>query len=125
MPERGSRLGTSTEYISFLGVLIKKLVYSGWEVSSAWDAVCNDSYELGYYPHIEHVIKGFELTGSREMVGYYDLGNTLKILADDGADRFWLAGGRQECGGPLADLTYWKFPHTFISDGVGWIVLEK
>ena len=56
MPERASRLGIKTEYIAFLGVLIKKLVDSGWKVDDAWDAVCNDSKKLGHYWNSENAM---------------------------------------------------------------------
>ena len=126
-PERHSRLGTKSEYIAFLGVLIKKLVESGWKMEDAWSAVCNDSRELGHYWNSQNAKHAFEDTGSREICGFFDLVNTYKILAEDEETRgFWLAGGcyygdSGNC--PLADLL-----HNFNLDhchnlSVGWLVL--
>ena len=128
-PERGSRLGTKTEYVAFLGVLIKRLVADGWTVQDAWSAVCDDSKELGYYLNSKNAELDFEATGSREICGFFDLANTYKILADDEEDGgFWLAsGGYCNNSGdyPLAD-----FEHHYNRDNdnnycVGWLVLEK
>lgn len=127
-PERKSRLGTDREYIAFLGILIKKLSDKGWSVAKAWRAVCNDSKELGHYYNSLNTKYAFEPTGSREVCGYYDLGNTYKILAeskDDGG--FWLAGGYYRYGSndcPLANLGHKGgrfYDHCY---SVGWLVLE-
>ena len=127
-PDRKSRLGTKSEYVAFLGVLIKKLVESGWSVDDAWNAVCNDSKKLGHYWDSEGALHSFEPTGSREICGYFDLANAIKILAEDkDAGGFWLAGGGCNCYGfdfPLADL-YHDFSRNFgLNDGVGWLVLS-
>ena len=93
-PERHSRLGTRLEYVAFLGVLIKKLVDSGWTVENSWNAVCNDSRQLGHYWNSKNAKHDLEPTGSREICGFFDLANTYKILArDEEAGGFWLAGG--------------------------------
>jgi len=93
-PERNSRLATRTEYIAFLGVLIKKLVEKGWNVKTAWDAICNDSKRLGNYINSESSKAILETTGQREVCGFYDLANTFKLLAeDDTANYFLLACG--------------------------------
>ena len=131
MPERHSRLGTKSEYVAFLGVLIKKLVEDEkWSVAKAWDAVCNNSKELGHYWNSEDAKHRFEDTGMREICGFFDLANTFKILAEDEDDctgGFWLAGG--DCGDysdlyPLADLnrrTHLDYDRNF---SVGWFVLS-
>lgn len=49
MPQYGSRLGTITEYISYLGWKIKQLVKSGVSIPAAWEAVCNPSKGLSIY----------------------------------------------------------------------------
>lgn len=123
--ERNSRLGNRFEYAAFLGVLIKNLVLEGKTVEWAWHAVCDNSRELGNYHNSEN-FNPDEPTGSRYICGFYDLGNTYKILADeDEEDSFWLAGGYCFADGseyPLADVTY----HYNYIDGfynsVGWIV---
>ena len=127
-PECKSRLGTKSEYVAFLGVLLKELVASGWNVDDAWNAVCNDSRRLGHYWNSNGALHDFEPTGSREICGFFDLANTYKILAEDEeAGGFWLAGGIYDYNGdnyPLADLS-----HDYCRDiedyrGVGWLVLS-
>ena len=107
-PERGSRLGTKSEYIAFLAVLIKELVASGKSSEWAWNAVCNNSKELGHYWNSKNSKHAFEDTGSREICGWYDLANCYKILAEDEeAGSFWLASSdysRSSDSFPLADL---------------------
>lgn len=127
-PECKSRLGTKSEYIAFLAVLIKSLVASGWSIAKAWNAVCNDSKELGHYCNSENAKHTFEDTESREICGFCDLANTYKILAEDEeAGGFWLAGGYYNNFGnffPLAGL-YHNFDRNYDIDfSVGWLVLE-
>ena len=126
--ERSSRLGTKSEYVAFLGVLIKRLVESGWRITDAWNAVCNDSKEIGHYWNSVGALHNFEPTGSREICGFCDLANTFKILAKDKeADGFWLAGGYYgDMGGniPLADLVQVYYFDLGSVNCVGWIVLE-
>ena len=128
-PERNSRLGTKIEYIVFLGVLIKRLVDEGWKVADAWNAVCNDSKDLGHYCNSENSKHEFEDTGSREICGFFDLANTYKILAkDEEAGGFWLAGGDFDLFSyfyPLADLSLSDSQNGDSYYGVGWLVLEK
>ena len=129
LPERGSRLGTKTEYVAFLGVLIKKLVASGWPMSKAWEAVCDDSIELGHYRNSENAKYDFEVTGSREICGSCDLANMCKILAwDEEMGGFWLAGGFYIGSSPyypLADLGRCTDRVIDCNLGVGWLVLSK
>lgn len=129
MPERCSRLGTRMEYVAFLGVLLKNLVNNGWSKAQAWNAVCNNSRELGHYWNSENAKYELEPTGSREIVGYYDLANTYKILAEDEATGgFWLAGGDYGFNGhdlPLADLYHFDIRLYDNDCSVGWLVLEK
>lgn len=128
-PERGSRLGTKHEYIAFMAVLIKYLVTSGKSIKWAWNAVCNDSKELGHYWNSEDAKHGFESTGSREICGWCDLANVFKILAKEKENGiFWLAGSDRSTASnyaPLADLYYdndrgYGFPYA-----CGWLVLER
>ena len=128
-PDRKSRLGTKSEYVAFLGVLIKKLVESGWGVDLAWYAVCNSSGYLGHYYNSIDALHNFEPTGSREICGFCDLANAFKILTDDKENSgFWVAAGYYYSFGrdyPLAGL-YRSSSRDDGSDyGVGWLVLEK
>ena len=127
-PSHNSRLGTRLEYGAFLGVLIKKLVEEGNSIKWAWNAVCNDSEELGHYWDSENTKHGFETTGSRCICGFYDLANTYKVLAEDvEAEGYWLASGC--CHGysssyPLAEHSHNTFCDSQLDNSVGWIVLS-
>lgn len=70
-PDNESRLGTKSEYMLFLGYLIKNLVSKGVSVEKAWNAVCVDSKELGHYKNSDDAKDDFELTGSREVCGFF------------------------------------------------------
>ena len=126
MPERHSRLGTKSEYVAFMGVLIKKLVEDcKWSVAEAWHAVCNDSKELGHYRNSE------DARYKLEICGFFDLANTYKILAEDEDDSiggFWLAGGcyiNLSGNRPLADLNHCNGRDDNFYCSVGWFVLSK
>ena len=129
MPERGSRLGTRLEYVAFLGVLIKELVSEGMSINQAWNAVCNDSKELGHYWNSKNAKYEFEPTGARKVGRFYDLANTCKILAEDEeAGGFWLAGGScisDSYDGPLADLDCRDDRCDDFDCSAGWLVLSK
>jgi len=148
-PERGSRVGTKSEYVAVLAVIIKELVISGWKVADAWSAVCNDSKELGHYWNSKDAKHGFEETGSREICGWCDLANTKKMFKEDEeTGGFWEASG-DYCDDskewPLAELCHYKYCNfatncdhrdfdTIVSSSdrrdfdttfdTGWIVLE-
>lgn len=127
-----SRVGTRYEYTAFLGILIKKLVESGWSVSEAWNAVCTDSKELGHYWNSDNAKYDFEDTGLREVCGFYDLANTYKILAEDKEGGYlWLAGGsfsNISSNYSLANLNHFNNFYCFrgndIDSSVGWLVIE-
>lgn len=127
-PRRHSRLGTKSEYVAFLGVLIKKLVESGWDVAEAWSAVCNDSRNLGYYWDSTNADNKLENTGSREVCGFFDIANTYKILADDEEKPgyYWRAGchyTNNSFGFALANFSM-NINHNFVDFcGVGWVVI--
>ena len=138
MPERNSRLGNVTEYAAFLGVLIKYLINEmGYTVSQAWEAVCNDSKELGHYRNSENAKNSFESTGSRMIGRLYDLANTSKILSIDnlfdslrvGASHFEFlrAGGSYDVYSknfPFAGLYVIIEIDTSNFYSVGWLVLD-
>ena len=122
-------LGTKAQYVAFLGVLIKMLVAKGWTCCEAWDAVCNDSKNLGHYSNSDNAKHQFEYTGSREICGFFDLANTYKILAnDEEADGFWLAGGDYDNRSyyyPLDSLVLDNNYDCNLSKSVAWLVLKK
>lgn len=124
-----ARLGTKNEYIAFLGVLLKKLVASGWNVNEAWNAVCNDSAKLGNYQNSVDGHLAPKLTGSNEACGFFDLANTYKILAGDNDDDsgFFMASGCYRSVDnqfPIADINTVVDRISPWHIAVGWIVLE-
>ena len=128
-PECNSRLGTRDEYIAFLGWLIKTLTDNGWGIKNAWDAVCNDSTELGHYWNSKNSEHKLERTGSREVCGFYDLGNTYKVISEGSeSNGFKLAGASYNQLGhmcPLMSISNVFDEWYSFSTSVGWIVLEK
>ena len=132
MPECKSRLGTKDEYIAFMGVIIKSLTEMGWDIDVAWNAVCNDSYNLGNYKNNGandfHIIS-HEPTGSREVCGFCDLADSVKYLAEDEATGcYYMASGccyddSDKC--PIADIQPDNATNYSYAHAVGWVVLEK
>lgn len=128
LPERKSRLGTEDEYYAFLAVLMKKMVNHGYTVNKAWKVICDDSKSIGHYINSDHSKNEFEMTGSREFMGFCDLANTYKILLSNSSSRdFCVAGGCYEHYGdyyPLSDVGFsgTNEPRHLC---VGWIVLTK
>lgn len=128
-PERKSRLGNKNEYAAFVGVLIKKLVSDGVNVSEAWNLVCNEAHKLAHFANSFGHKHMFETTGSREAFGFYDLANTYKILMEDPIRKtFPLASGTCHCSSvtyPLCGFFIYREKKEELFDSVGWIVLEN
>ncbi len=129
MPQYNSRLGTSLEYGAFLGVLMKEFVESGKSVAWAWNAVCNDSKELGNYMNTGNVKRGFEPTGSRCVCGCHDLANTYKILGDSPKNnKFLVASGcylEDSKDAPIARISSLPNPNIGNYYSTGWIVCSE
>lgn len=128
-PKRCSRLGTRLEYVGFLGVLLKDMVFDGWDVKKAWNTVCNDSREIGVYLNSGRTVFGPTLTGSMKVSRFYDLANTYKILAED-VDKggCWVFGGSQQSKSyrnPIAEELYFTSHTRNNPYATGWIVFEK
>ena len=128
MPSKNSRSGTELHYAAFLGKLMKYLVDDkNYSVTSAWEAVCNDSSDLGHYLNSKDAKRDFEPTGSRKVGEHFDLANTCKILKKWEASGFLLAGGSYydvSYDYPLADLDVFKRPEDCYYGSVGWLVLN-
>lgn len=125
----GLQLGSVKQYVAFIGCLIKKLVEEGWPVSQAWYAVCIDSKSLGNYMNLRKTSDGvkpeLEMTGSREVCGFYDLSNTYKILVDN-EDMCLASGCYCDCSYDYP-LAFSRYSNDNLSDNfysVGWLVLN-
>lgn len=121
--ERHSRLGSRTEWIAFLGVLIKKLFETGYEPNEAWNLVC----------------KKYEDPSPINACGFYDLEKTFKMLKSSPEDVYlfeddfsentvFLAGGLYNknskdslscMDGPFGSL-YYQYDYTR-----GWVVIPN
>lgn len=129
LPEKESRLGTTKERIAFLGTLIKYLVEErGYEVRVAWREVCDLSKYLGHYWDSPNPKHKFELTGSRPVGEWYDLGNTKKItINDDERGGFSEFGGYYGISGylyPLAEIIKVYYPSSPCKYSTGWVVTK-
>lgn len=129
MPEKNSRVGTVRERDALLGLLIKYLTEEEkWEVSEAWEAVCDDSRKLGHYWNSENAKHDFEPTGSRKVWLFYDWGNTFKIIADnDLASVFSQGGGCCNITGNYYPLEVVITIYDLVygcNNGVGWMVFD-
>lgn len=129
-PSRNSRQMTRTEWVCRNLFIIQKLVESGYEIDEAWEAVCDDSKGIGHYIDSDNSKDDFEVTGSREVCGFCDLGNVWKLLARDPweeAGGFWVVGELFDlCGwnAPVADLSHWIDEDTELWGCVGMIAFD-
>ena len=109
--EIGGRLATRSEYIAFLGVVLKTLVAEGKDVAEAWNIICNpekqgeegkeNAKEPVVYVYEEEdenltpeernikflkkqgLLKYIKNTGINEMAGFFDFKNTYKLVLED------------------------------------------
>lgn len=131
MPEKHSRIGTIKQRSAFLGLIIKYLIEErGYTVRDAWEAVCNQSRNLGHYWDSENPKHDFEETGSRQVGEWYDLGNVCKIVLGDNTGRFFCMGGFYGCDGKdatlpyLTDLSFSFGEDVWLSLSVAWMVMD-
>lgn len=130
-PERNSRVLARTEGACKNLELIRRLVeWRKVTVEAAWDAVCDHSAKLGHFADSDNAQNCFEPTGSREVCGFYDLGNAYKMLAEDPWEEvggFWTAGGDFVFSSnyyPLADLLRDNYVDDVNYDGLGQLALD-
>ena len=127
-PEKNSRSGNRLERAAYLGTIIKYLIdEKNYSVAAAWEAVCDDSRDLGHYWNSKDAKHDFEPTGSRKVGAFFDLANTCKILKKWEASGFLLAGGDYRNFSnnyPLADLCSVDCPDDDYGSSVGWLVLD-
>ena len=128
MPTKNSRIGTELHRAAFLGKQIKYLIEKKrYTVEDAWKAVCDESRLLGHYRNSPASIRAFELTGSRQVGGFYDLANTYKIIETWEPSNFLMVGGYYNnfsdmC--PLMDMLSINNPEENLENSVAWIILD-
>lgn len=128
-PERNSRLGTEDEYVAFLGVLIKMMVASGKNTEWAWNALCNDSKEIGHYWNSKDGKTGLQHTGSCCICSEFcDLANTYKILASNGSGGIFAQASGSSCSlgkdNPIFSFFETGDIRRNLNNSVGWIVFD-
>ncbi len=121
-------LGNECQYYADEVALINQYVAEGHDLYEAIYNVVIKSAEFGYYIDSKRETRGLEVTGSREICGRYDLGNTTKILScsSERYGGFWKAGGEWDFNSvesPLADLSHRNSVDKDNDDSVGWLVL--
>ena len=96
--------------------------------AEAWYAVCTNSKDLGHCRNSVNAKYDFEMTGSREVCGFYDLGNCTKYLErdkEDYTDTVWIVGCSYRYEGKLAK--FYNIPGsawTEFEETVGWLVFN-
>lgn len=110
LPERNSRFGNIDQYYAFLGYLIKYLVVNQkYEIAQAWDAVCDESKNIGHFYDSNIIFNDsselyegkMKPTGSDRIGEFTDLGNTSKIVQNNASET-----GFSIVGGCFDDLSY-------------------
>ena len=127
-PEKNSRIGTETEYYVFLATLILFLIEKkGLKADEAWTEVCDYSENLGNFFDTKGGTHEFELTGSRPVDKWCDLGNTRKIIYNEEAKKYELAGGSYanlSFKHPLANTRLIREKDNMIYESTGWIIMD-
>jgi hypothetical protein len=128
-PERRSRLGTFDEYIAFLAVLMKMLLKNGLPLEKVWHMICDDSTDVGHFMTNIKELPELENVGTKEVLGFFDLGNTHKMLKWNGEKGgLCVAGGCYEVFGydfPVSKIILRVFYPNIADSTVGWVVLSK
>lgn len=101
----------------------KKHVEKGKSVEQAWNLVCDESYEFGYFGDDADQP---ETTGTIEICGFI-VGKNMQLLAKEDEKCLWLAGGG--CFGNVlfptpADIWARTIRRYALGHCVGWVVLS-
>lgn len=90
----------------------------------------NDSRKIGYYDSSYNAKHCLQPTGSREVCGFFDLGNAWKFIAKDPWDEiggFCITGGDysddSRCYSVANQIHYFDVTYKY-SDGVGVLALD-
>lgn len=130
-PSRNTRQMTPIEYECKNLFLIHKFMKCGYAENEAWTIVCDNSEKIGHYRNSDNAKECFEPTGSREVCGFYDLGNVCKLLAedpwDDESNEFWMGSGNCFNNGeinPMADMHFINDGNIIIIEATGVIAFD-
>lgn len=121
-PELESTLATKYQLVLWYAY---RIAIGYWTLSY----VCDDSSAAGNYWNSPNATHDFEVTGAREVGGANDgVGNTSKIVTDDGEDAFLIFGG--DCGVsgqlfPVADIDRVSDSNKGESSSSGVVVINK
>ena len=124
------KLGSKDHYQAFMVFLINGLIDTGWSIRAAMEAIVLDSMKLGNFALAKNVVRAVcEPTGSREILGICDLGNTFKILSsfDAMTNGFWIAGGAYfytSKFSPVSQIHREFFINKKLFGCVGWLILD-
>ena len=82
-PSRTSRMMSRSEYMYRNMFIVQLLSEAGWKVEDCWKAVFQNSEKIGNFRYSLEKDACMQPTGSCEVVGFCDLGNTRKLLCRD------------------------------------------
>jgi hypothetical protein len=129
MPEYNSRIGTRLQYGAFIGHLAMKLFNEGMPVDRVWHQLSVNSNELGHFRGAVGAQNVFEVTGSRTICGFSDLGNVSKLLAsDEKVQGHWIAGGNYRTSGKERPITSYRQnlrDKTVYRAAIGWVICSE
>lgn len=89
------QIGTIYHYTLYLATIALRLMQQlGYPLKDAIKAVCVDSRDVGNYSNSYSSLLKIEKTGSRMIVGFYDLANTYRIVSKNyNANSYYIVGG--------------------------------
>lgn len=127
LKEKNTKIGTTKRWVGFLAILIKSLINEGYSVEKAWHVVCDDSTEIGNFRKSSNLQNSMEPTGSREIAGWCDLGNTYKVIRDDlTGEILYVGGGCNSFGDDHSLATFKNLYNIFYEtqNGTIWLTAD-
>lgn len=132
-PTRNSRMMSITEYQYRNMFIVQRLFQAGWSVEDSWKAVFRDSKDIGNFRHSIEGKSEMSPTGSNPVAGFYDLGNTRKLLSRDfytkrpHKDRIYIGGGGyNNLSGlhPVGSIQEFEWVDTDLFSAIGLMVMD-
>ena len=89
------QIGTLYHYTLYLATIALRLMNQlGFPLKDAIKAICVDSKDIGNYSNSHGSMLKIEKTGSRMIVGFYDLANTYRIVSrNHDLNLYYVVGG--------------------------------